>query len=216
MMNQLGLEIVERSLKSMEIKPYLIRFLLIAGTLILTPLDATPYTQVTTQELAQEMRALHYQLKNLDRQVQQLHNQTETQEEVVEDLREAIDKKQKKSSTDQQWKEGMEQVIADLKTLRDHLQRLSSESEAASEKQKALEKHTTHLQAALNTLFDALEIPNPYHPAEDGHMVYEVKSGDSLGKIALQNKTTIKKIKELNHLKKDTIYIGQKLKLPKN
>ena len=43
---------------------------------------------------------------------------------------------------------------------------------------------------------------------------YVVKNGDSLGKIAYSNGITIKCLKEMNGLKKNTIHIGQKLKIP--
>ena len=43
---------------------------------------------------------------------------------------------------------------------------------------------------------------------------YVVASGDSLGKIAYSNGITIKCLKEMNGLKKNTIRIGQKLKVP--
>jgi membrane-bound lytic murein transglycosylase D len=43
---------------------------------------------------------------------------------------------------------------------------------------------------------------------------YRVKKGDNLTWIARRNKTTISKIVSLNRLKKKTVYIGQKLKLP--
>ena len=41
--------------------------------------------------------------------------------------------------------------------------------------------------------------------------VYIVKSGDSLGKIARKNNTSVNKIKNWNNIKSDTIYPGQKL-----
>ncbi len=43
---------------------------------------------------------------------------------------------------------------------------------------------------------------------------YRVKKGDNLTWIAKRNKTTIRKIMKLNRLKRKTVYIGQKLKLP--
>ncbi|MDN7241191.1 LysM peptidoglycan-binding domain-containing protein [Planococcus sp. N028] len=42
---------------------------------------------------------------------------------------------------------------------------------------------------------------------------YKVKKGDTLYSIAKKNKTTVKKLKELNKLKSDTIKVGQVLKL---
>jgi LysM repeat protein len=44
--------------------------------------------------------------------------------------------------------------------------------------------------------------------------VYVVKNGDALEKIARNNKTTVKAIKEINNMKTDRINVGQKLKLP--
>jgi LysM repeat protein len=43
---------------------------------------------------------------------------------------------------------------------------------------------------------------------------YEVKSGDSLWKIAHDHKTSVKKIKALNNLTSDALHPGQKLKVP--
>ena len=45
------------------------------------------------------------------------------------------------------------------------------------------------------------------------YFVYTVKKGDSLGKIASRNSTTISKIKSWNNLRKDTIIPGQKLRI---
>lgn len=44
--------------------------------------------------------------------------------------------------------------------------------------------------------------------------IYEVKSGDTLGKIAIDNGITVKCLKEMNGLNKNFIRIGQKLKVP--
>lgn len=42
---------------------------------------------------------------------------------------------------------------------------------------------------------------------------YEVKQGDNLGKIAIENKITVNEIMKWNNLKTTTIYIGEKLTL---
>lgn len=57
--------------------------------------------------------------------------------------------------------------------------------------------------------------PTPTTPGakKDNAGEYTVKSGDSLGKIAKANKTTVKALRDLNHLKTDQIKVGQKLKL---
>ncbi|MTH55313.1 LysM peptidoglycan-binding domain-containing protein [Bacillus mangrovi] len=44
-------------------------------------------------------------------------------------------------------------------------------------------------------------------------VIYTVKPGNTLSAIAAQYKTSVQKIKTLNNLKSDTIYVGQKLKM---
>ncbi|TCK03396.1 LysM peptidoglycan-binding domain-containing protein [Phorcysia thermohydrogeniphila] len=46
------------------------------------------------------------------------------------------------------------------------------------------------------------------------YIVYRVKRGDSLKKIAIKFGTTVSEIKRLNNLRGSTIYVGQKLKVP--
>ena len=51
-------------------------------------------------------------------------------------------------------------------------------------------------------------------PAVDDASLYTVKSGDTLGHIALAHKLDVTDIKTINNLNSDFIRIGQKLKLP--
>jgi len=51
--------------------------------------------------------------------------------------------------------------------------------------------------------------------AKGENIYYRVKKGDTIGKIALKNKVKIADIKNLNNLKSNTIYPGQKLKIGK-
>ena len=43
---------------------------------------------------------------------------------------------------------------------------------------------------------------------------YVVKSGDTLARIAMQHRTTVKALKEVNGLDRNTLAVGAKLKLP--
>ncbi len=55
----------------------------------------------------------------------------------------------------------------------------------------------------------------PGAPVEaGGEMVYVVKSGDNLSKIARQHGVTVKEIRTANNLITDRIVVGQKLKIP--
>lgn len=51
-------------------------------------------------------------------------------------------------------------------------------------------------------------------PRPAGSTVYTVKSGDVLGTIAHKHGVTVAEIKEANNLKKDLIWVGQKLTIP--
>ena len=48
------------------------------------------------------------------------------------------------------------------------------------------------------------------------NIYHSVKRGDTIGKIAIRNKMSISELKELNNLKSNTIYPGQKLKIGKS
>ncbi|MCW8848366.1 MAG: LysM peptidoglycan-binding domain-containing protein [Melioribacteraceae bacterium] len=45
------------------------------------------------------------------------------------------------------------------------------------------------------------------------NIYYSVRKGDTIGKIALRNKISVSELKDLNNLKSNTIYPGQKLKI---
>ena len=51
-------------------------------------------------------------------------------------------------------------------------------------------------------------------PEPDDFQYYTVKAGDSLGRIAIAHGITMRKLKELNGLTSDVLYVGQILKVP--
>ncbi|WP_102273718.1 C40 family peptidase [Cytobacillus massiliigabonensis] len=54
-------------------------------------------------------------------------------------------------------------------------------------------------------------LPAPAPSVNNNQTEYIVKSGDSLSRIAVQFGTTVQLLKNVNHLKSDLIYVGQKL-----
>lgn len=53
----------------------------------------------------------------------------------------------------------------------------------------------------------------PVKPARPSTNSYAVKRGDTLSRIAIAYKTSVRELKELNNLKSDLIFVGQQLKL---
>lgn len=84
------------------------------------------------------------------------------------------------------------------------------------EKQIALQNNTIdQLQGAMKALADALQGDlSPGTAVANGYKSYRIKAGDNLEKIAKQNNTTIKAIKEINKLANDRIVVGQTIYLP--
>lgn len=67
--------------------------------------------------------------------------------------------------------------------------------------------------AAANTIAP-VKVKPAFKPYKGPTKEYVVKSGDSLGKIALASGISIRALKEMNGLTKDTVRPGQKLKIP--
>ncbi|NGX41744.1 MAG: putative peptidoglycan endopeptidase LytE [Chlamydiae bacterium] len=101
-------------------------------------------------------------------------------------------------------------VVNDIRKLQEHSNESAKVLSQYKKKIMDLDEQIDHFQVAINSIFSALQLDTGNSTAQ----VYEVQSGDSLEKIARKHKTTIKKLKELNGLKNDRIYIGQKIKLP--
>ena len=61
-----------------------------------------------------------------------------------------------------------------------------------------------------------LKIPNKSGSNPDNMFMYTVKKGDTLYSIARLYNTSVDKIKSLNYLKDNSLYIGQVLRIPEN
>lgn len=77
--------------------------------------------------------------------------------------------------------------------------------------EKALSLHKERL-AKLDKLQDNLD--SITRSLDEPYTVHRVASGDTLEKIARHYKTDVDKIRKLNHLSTDLIFIGQELKVP--
>jgi LysM repeat protein len=88
---------------------------------------------------------------------------------------------------------------------------------------KALTDANPNVEATKLQIGQTIQIPAPAPtttaptlaaPTGDGTTIYEVKSGDTLSRIAGNYGVTVKAIRNLNNLTTDRITVGQKLKIP--
>lgn len=190
---------------------------------------------VMMREILDSLDNLRHEVNNHEAEIRMFEEKFKNQEEILDTLRNQM------TSTLQAVKETLKSQSATLDArlathenaakglstdfksyTNDYAQTLSDYKRRIVELEKMIDAQNhniENLQAALNSLMDALQIKDtPQDKTADSEpgspKIYRVKSGDSLEKIARQNQTTIKKLKELNNLTSDQIIIGQKLKLP--
>lgn len=100
-----------------------------------------------------------------------------------------------------------EGLVQDVKNMKNHLNEAQSALAACQSKLGQLDQQVKRsLESILAHVQNQEDSPSSY---------YIVKPGDSLGQIALDHKTDIKTLKQFNHLSTDTIFVGQKLSIPK-
>jgi putative chitinase len=85
---------------------------------------------------------------------------------------------------------------------------------------KAIEAANPKVDPTKLQINQIIQIPAPSAatsapaPAAGSQLIYKVKSGDTLSKIATEHKTTVKALRNANNLKTDNIKVGQPLKIP--
>jgi LysM repeat protein len=151
-----------------------------------------------------ELNILDEKLKNQERSLSSFKTLSTTpkQDAVAESLSSLekrlslIEKKQEKISAD------LRQLSTQAMTK---LQELEQEIAAENKRLDDLSK----LKNTLSSLSKAIQ----QKPSQEPTGVYRVKPGDSLEKIARQEKISVDTLKKLNRLETDRITVGQELKL---
>lgn len=183
----------------------------------LCPLAAQQETPPTEGAV---VRHIQHVLSNLDQEITNCVRHIQNQEQVVESMRQEMNafttssKEQLKA-----WGKTVEKVLKETKQYRAYvdakvdgltevLQELKKKCQDQEELSRLQSEQIRNLEAALRSIVQAVK------PGGSSPGVYEVVSGDTLEKIADRYGTTVRKIKEKNDLKKDTIFPGQKLEIP--
>lgn len=139
---------------------------------------------------------------------QQVQNATQTNRELLKSNSNSFENKIDTLDTSNKG------LIADLQQLKTHAndtvaalakcqQRLQELEQSAAQQNQNI----VHLQSALQGIVEALGV-------KDNQKSYQIKSGDSLEKIAKAHSTTIKAIKELNQMTNDKIVVGRTIQIP--
>ncbi len=129
-------------------------------------------------------------------------------------------------------REQQKALVAEILSLRHELQQKDAKIQKAiamvdaldkrmGENDAAWKKQISEIYKALDTEHNArvqeskrIEQSQPKPSAGGEYAILVVKKGDTLGLIAKMANTTIHEIKRINNMKNDTIYEGQKLKVP--
>lgn len=166
-------------------------------------IEGAPYVP----DLKEQVSYLRNDLKNLEVEFRQLKEHVANQDTTLDVVQEEMTASAE-SQKNQTLHTRMENLLAEVETIKKHINQLTDAVDANRRKNLEAESRSQSIQTALNAVSDALGIESP------SSTVYTVKPGDSLGSIAQKNRTTISKLKKANNLKSDKIIVGQKLTLP--
>lgn len=162
---------------------------------------------------------IRFEVDNHEAEIRMFEERLNTQEVIVDSLRQQVmdanheNKELVKGSTIllennvNRLESSVKGMTDDLRGLQTHGNDTAKVLNQHKQKIEEIEKKMDQLQETLQLVLDALQVPG-------SEKVYQVVSGDTLEKIARKNDTTIQKIKDLNSLSSDRIYVGQKLKMP--
>lgn len=118
-----------------------------------------------------------------------------------------LEKIQEKTAGDiKQLNSHANQTTATFTQYRDKIYDLQKEVAGVTQKLDEVSK----LKSTITALSKSLSAKTP----SSGFITYKVKSGDSLGKIAMEHRVSIETLKKYNDLENDRIVVGKELKIP--
>lgn len=111
-----------------------------------------------------------------------------------------------------------EQLISDVRGLTTHASQTSTalaqcktEIQGLGENLSLASQRLSEVGKLKSTLSN---LSHSFSEKNSPPVLYKVKSGDSLGKIAIDHNTSVELIRELNHLSSDRIFVGAEILIP--
>lgn len=182
------------------------------------------------------LQTIQHTLHNQEQEIAAIHERIQNQETILESMREevtallqATKEAQKTNASSQEsrlkaMEKKQETLLQDLKQFKTHANESSSYSQELQKKIRELNdiirlqgEQVHELEEALRSLALAIQgkpSQEKKSVSKDSQNSYQVKSGDTLEKIAKEYKVTIQALKVANGLQKDKIVPGQELKIP--
>lgn len=195
---------------------------------------------IVIREMRDNIEDIRHELSNHESELRVFDERIKNQEVILESMRESCEESNRANKEsvkiyqsdlegkNKQFDNTLKKVVSDLQQFKTHANESATSLAQYKEKINELEKiidqqnqNIAHLQAAMQSLVEAVQIKNSKANKEsialnESSKTYKVKNGDNLEKIARQNQTTVKAIKELNGLENDRIRVGQTLLIPES
>lgn len=182
---------------------------------------------------------LRYELGNCATEIQRLQERNDNLSERFEELQQELSKSKESANGNLQTRLAklettLQSLTEDVKAIKNHSNQTATALAQYRQSLTDLEKNSSsqrdnvvNLESAMHSLMDLYQpkgssISKAIAAVNDTSIAaspvkrsYKVKSGDTLDKIARENKTTVQELKRCNQLKKDDlIIVDQELALP--
>lgn len=217
MKNRSGPRIDARNLRSMKNNLFLI------GLLSVGSLYGAPQREsLAMQEIRAGMDAIHTQVNRHQSELDLFQERLHGLETLLKDFKNELTQTKRAQPLEKRLsslEKAQETLITDFKALKNHLTETGGAIAQCQSKLTHLDQQLSSdiqaLKSSLHSMLALLQKESGSEPTNSSR-TYTVQPGDSLGQIALHHKTDIKTLKQLNHLSNDTIFTGQKLRLPES
>lgn len=213
-MNRLGYRIDVHNLRSM--KSSLLLLALLSGALY----GAPQRESLAMQEIRAHMDQIHTQVNRHQSELDLFQERLHALETLLKDFKNELTQAKRAQPIEKRLsalEKAQETLITDFKALKNHLTETGGAVAQCQTKLTHLDQQLSSdiqaLKSSLHSMLTLLQKESGIELAASSR-IYTVQPGDSLGQIALNHKTDVKTLKQLNQLSNDTIYTGQKLRLP--